>query len=273
MPKKKTNKGNSASKKKEAPAPIPFPRGFRDRRTAVEKAQDVIYDGWDVDMPDPVAVAKKALSISPDCADAYNLLADAAESLEQITELYRQGVAAGERALGKAFKGYVGHFWGFLETRPYMRARAGLAQCLWELGKCDEAIAHYQDMLHLNPNDNQGIRDLLMACLLKTSRLEEAEALHKQYKDDCMATWAYSRALIDFRKGGDSAKARKSLTKALETNKFVPAYLTGKKKLPTEMPEYYGFGDDNEAVLYAEGNIESWKMTPGALEWLAATAK
>ena len=34
-------------------------------------------------------------------------------------------------ALGpRGFKQYAGHFWGFLETRPYMRARAGLAGTL-----------------------------------------------------------------------------------------------------------------------------------------------
>lgn len=33
-----------------------------------------------------------------------------------------------------------GHFWGILETRFYMRARAGLAEALWELGERDAAI-------------------------------------------------------------------------------------------------------------------------------------
>ncbi len=35
--------------------------------------------------------------MSADCADAYNLLAEVADSLEKRTELYRQGVAAGEQ--------------------------------------------------------------------------------------------------------------------------------------------------------------------------------
>src|SRR2546421_12928373 len=48
-----------------------------------------------------------------------------------------------------------GHFWGFLETRPYMRARAGLASTLLQLGDIDSALAHYRDMLKLIPNDNQ----------------------------------------------------------------------------------------------------------------------
>ena len=56
---------------------------------------------------------------------------------------------AGELALGpKGFKEYAGHFWGFLETRPYMRARAGLAGTLLKLGDEDAAIRHYRDHQH-----------------------------------------------------------------------------------------------------------------------------
>lgn len=289
MAKKKKNKIDGRGKKnrrtESAPENIPpmqsmekilanIGGGFRRKRSAVDEAQSVIYDAWESGMTNPVATAEKALSISPDCADAYNLLADFAGTLESRTAIYRGGVAAGERALGeKAFKDDVGYFWGLLETRPYMRARAGLAQCLWELGKRDEAISHYQDMLRLNPGDNQGIRYLLMGCLIQANRDTEAEALYRQYEDEGMANWAYSRALLDFRKGGDCEKSRKSLAEAIETNKFVPAYLTGKKKLPKKMPGYYGIGDDNEAVIYADENIESWKMTPGVREWLAANAR
>jgi tetratricopeptide (TPR) repeat protein len=42
-----------------------------------------------------------------------------------------------------------------------------------KLGDEDAAIRHYRDMLKLNPNDNQGIRYVLAACLLR--RGEEAE--------------------------------------------------------------------------------------------------
>ena len=59
-------------------------------------------------MPDPIshnriALAEWALAISPDCPDAYNLLAEeTARSLEETTDLYRKGMEAGERALGPA---------------------------------------------------------------------------------------------------------------------------------------------------------------------------
>lgn len=243
---------------------------------AVAEAQQLMYDAWEAPTRQrAVALAKKALSISPDCADAYNFLAEqTAKSVEEAIDLYAKGVQAGERAIGKqAFKEDVGHFWGLLETRPYMRARAALAECLWAGGRHDEAVAHYQDLLRLNPNDNQGIRYLLMPCLIEMSCDKDAEKLFKQFDDDGMATWMYSRVLLDFRKHGDSSKADASLKAALAENKFVPSYLLGRKKMPRVLPDHYGFGDDSEAVIYVHGNKAAWHSTPGSLEWLAAKLK
>jgi tetratricopeptide (TPR) repeat protein len=247
-----------------------------DEETPLRKARDIMYDAWEVSDPKRrVALARKALEISPDCADAYVLLAEeTARSLPESLNFYRQGVEAGERALGKdAFEEDVGHSWGVLETRPYMRARAGLAECLWATGDHEEAIEHYKAMLRLNPNDNQGIRDLLMPRLIERGKDEEAEALFREYEDDGMAAWMYSRALLDFRNMGDSEISRKSLTAAVKKNKHIPAYLRGLKKMPQSLPEYYSPGDESEAIFYAKENLEAWKITPGALDWLLDQTK
>ena len=242
----------------------------------VDEAQQIMYEAWEAPTRErAVALAKKALSVSAGCADAYNLLAEeSATTLDEVIELYRKGVEAGERALGKeTFEQDVGYFWGLLETRPYMRARAGLAQSLWAAGKREEAVGHYRELLRLNPNDNQGIRDSLMPCLIELGRDQDAEKLFKAYKDDGMAVWLYSRALLDFRKYGDSPVAGKSLAGAMKENRHVPAYLLGRKKMPKRLPAYHGFGDENEAIVYAESCAAAWKATPGALAWLAARTK
>ena len=141
--------------------------GGRQAKDATAEAQDVMYDAWEqTDRRARVALAHKALAISPLCADAYVLLAEEdAKSAAEALAYYRKGVEAGEQALGpKGFRQCAGHFWGFLETRPYMRARAGLAATLNAVGKIDAAIGHYRDMLKLNPGDNQGIRYVLASC-------------------------------------------------------------------------------------------------------------
>lgn len=243
--------------------------------TPLEEAQDLMYKAWDSSGKQRVKLARQALEICADCADAYVLLAEeSATSLEQARDLYQQGVKAGERALGRqAFEEDVGHFWGILETRPYMRARAGLAECLWLLGERRKAIEHYTDLLRLNPGDNQGIRYVLINCLLIEGDDEAMEKLVDEYQRDSSAMWLYSRALWTFRREGASSKAKRLLKKSLERNPYVPLYLLGIKKITQDSPAFIGIGDESEAVAYAYDAVEIWLKTPGALEWLISSVK
>jgi tetratricopeptide (TPR) repeat protein len=148
-------------------------------QAALEQAQDLIYDAWEAKTAKArLAIARKALALSPLCADAHVLLAEHAKSgSDEQLELWRRGVESGELALGDEFEALAGQFWGFLETRPYMRARFGLARALWIRGANDEAIDHLRDMLRLNPNDNQGIRYVLAAYLVEAERDDDLGVL------------------------------------------------------------------------------------------------
>ncbi len=279
MPKKP-----SANRKKGGAATVPLP----DRRVLetllaalggnagssdVEAAQEIMWDAWDSDdRRRRMALAKKALKISPLCADAYVLLAqEAARNADEALQLYRQGVEAGEKALGKtAFRDDVGHFWGILETRPYMRARQGLAQSLWESGAREEAVTHYRDMLRLNPNDNQGIRYILLDCFLTLGRDGDADELLRRYKNDGAAAWAWSAALALFRREGDCSASRKALARAVRSNNHVSAYLLGRKKLPHNLPTFISMGGEDEAVAYVHDSAPAWAATPNALKWVGA---
>jgi hypothetical protein len=37
------------------------------------------------------------------------------------------------------------------------------------------------------------------------------------------------------------------------------------------MPDYIGLGDENEAIDYAVGAMQSWTRASGALDWLATS--
>lgn len=243
----------------------------RQDEAALERAQELIYDAWEAaTVKRRAALARQAIEISPNCADAYVLLAGQAKrGTDEELELWRQGVAAGEAALGKAaFKELAGEFWGFLETRPYMRARLGLALALWRRGARDEAVTHLRDMLRLNPNDNQGNRYILTAYLMELGRDPEAAKLLKDYRDDASAAWTFTAALLAFRRECDTAKSRKLLAEAIESNAFVPRYLLGARKMPKRLPDYMGMGDEAEAVHFVDAFGRGWNDTPGALEWL-----
>ncbi|MGA2616370.1 MAG: hypothetical protein ABSF26_02095 [Thermoguttaceae bacterium] len=246
--------------------------GEKGAETPLDRAQEVMYQAFEASGAEQVRLARKALEISPDCADAYVLLAEHARTVEEARKHYEQGVAAGERALGKqAFEEHAGEFWGFLETRPYMRAREGLAQCLSEAGRREEAAGHYQEMLRLNPNDNQGVRYCLATLLLDLDRDQDLRRLLAEYVNDPSAMWTYTKALFAFREGGESHPANKLLAQATKANKHVPAYLLGHKQLPTDLPPYVTRGGEDEAVSYAVGNRRAWLNAPGAISWLRKT--
>jgi len=184
-----------------------------------------------------------------------------------------EAVAAAERIIGPGMlRDAHGHFWGVPETRPYMRARAALAQFLWETGERDAAIDHYNALLELNSNDNQGMRYILTGWLLEEGRDEDLDRLVKRFPDDVAATWQYDRALHFFRQEGPGKKAQKALRDALKQNPFVPDYLLGEKKLPRSLPALIDMGDENEAIDYADRAIPNWEKTPYALDWLRENA-
>jgi tetratricopeptide (TPR) repeat protein len=239
---------------------------------ALYEAQQLIYDAWqETSHKKRIALAKKALALSPHCADAYVMLAEDAALVDEQIALYRQGVEAGEKSIGpQAFGDDVGRFWGLLETRPYMRARHKLAMALWDKGEHDEAITHYTEMLRLNPADNQGIRYLLVNCLLADCRHEEAGRLLDTYPSDGAADWMWSRALLTFRLKGENAESHKALAQALKTNAHVRDYLLGRRKMPRQLPEYISWGGQDEAVAYVHGAAETWAATPKAFAWLAS---
>jgi tetratricopeptide (TPR) repeat protein len=234
------------------------------------RAEDLVYEAWEAAGERRVALAREALALWPDCADAYVLLAQAASSLEGARELLERGVAAGERALGRrVFREEVGDFWLIFETRPYMRARAALAVTLWRLGRREEAVEHQRELLRLNPRDNQMLRYRHAHWLLELEVYNELEALFAVYAEDRVPGFVYAKGLAAFRcRGGDDAGARRLRAEARELNPHIPVYLTGRKKLPVPRPAYTVFGEESEAVDYAAGGGELWASVPGALAWL-----
>jgi len=53
--------------------------------------------------------------------------------------------------------------WGFLENRHLMRALEFYAGLCWAAGDCEEALKIYRQLLHINPEDNQGVRYTILA--------------------------------------------------------------------------------------------------------------
>ncbi len=233
------------------------------------RSQDLVLQAYDETPAKGKKLIKQALELDPDNADAYNYLASGETNVDKALALYKQAVEAGERALGEEFmKENKGHFWGLIETRPYMRAKAGVADCLYAKNRVNATIEVYREMIELNPNDNQGVRYLLATILLSKKDLSDYESFVKKYEGEDSALWHYNNALYHFKKMGKSAKSDGELMKAYKFNPYVMEFMWGLKELPEEMPQYIGRGDENEAVAYIFDAIHTWGKTDGALNWM-----
>lgn len=239
--------------------------------SSLEAAQELMAEAWQTSPMRAEELAREALEISEDCVDAYLLLGQLEDDPQEALEWHRRAVDAATRALGPdAFTEMAGGFWGFLETRPYMRAVESLALCLLSLGRDKEAMDRLRDMLRLNPWDNQGARHALLPLLIVHDLDQEAETLFERYGEAPFANWAYARVLLDLRRDGTAgASARESLELALERNPYVPLYLLGERELPTTMPGPSDIGSPEEAMWYVVNDGPAWKASPGAMEWLA----
>ena len=250
------------------------PRRPRRGSDPTAEAQHVIYDAWEQRTKRArLAFARKALRLSPLCADAFVILAEeAAGSEEERRDVFARGVAAGELALGpEVFEASAGSFWGVLDTRPYMRARAGLADALLRLGDREGAVAHWRAMLKLNSNDNQGVRHLLAAELLRRGDMPALKRLLAAYKDEWSVVWLYTRALLAFREDqGGTADTAILVADAAQANPHVPGILSGAEPPVASRDGYVTLGGADEATWYVEEHGPAWHATPGAVAWLAA---
>lgn len=242
----------------------------KEKAKRLNKAQNLMYEAWEAaSKKERIKLAKKALNISPLCSDAYLLLAsETTKSLEKSRDIIEMAVRAAEEAIGRNdFEEYRGMFWMVTETRPYMRARFELADVFWNLGEKRQAIDHLKDMLILNPNDNQGVRYILINWLIDAGNDIEIGALLKEYGDEPSANMQYSTALYFFKKELID-KANLTIKEAIKENPHVPSFLLGKKEMPGYLPPYYGIGDESEAISYVWIAFEVWHSTKGAIEWL-----
>jgi tetratricopeptide (TPR) repeat protein len=245
-------------------------------KTPQERAQDICYQAKSARGRRIVQLAKQALEIDPDCCDALWILADRLSADQSKMPLLTKAAEAAERQLGpEFFKANAGHFWGVIETRPYMRAMADLALEYLENDQAEQSIKILKKLLELNPGDNQGNRYMLAEAFLAANRLDELdELLNKSpYHGECSPEWEYTRTLLMYRRCGDTPPARIQLAKAISQNPLVAQILT--RGLPEDP-----YGSDflppeiQEAADVAESISTSWEEAEGALEWLkSATSK
>ena len=108
--------------------------------------------------------------------------------------------------------------WAMLENRPFLRACHGLGLEYVERGEIEKALEMFNNILAVNPNDNQGARALVIDCYLCLNRPSDVLAVCDQYPGDGLEQVIYGRALALFQLGR-RAEAEEALNDAIE---FLP---------------------------------------------------
>ncbi|MBN1817850.1 MAG: hypothetical protein JW828_10850 [Sedimentisphaerales bacterium] len=103
------------------------------------------------------------------CLDAHSHLGNFVfdRHPEDAIRHYEVGRCIGELSLGDDFISVLP--WGLVDNRPFLRCMHGYGLCLWRLGRFDEVEQIFQQMLWLNPSDNQGVRFLIDEVKTKTA--------------------------------------------------------------------------------------------------------
>lgn len=276
-------KKKDESPPQEMPPFHTFERAFRhmDEEPRVDilrsQAQELVYDAWEApDQRTALRLAREAALLDPRCVDAHFIIAEAESRTDtEFVERLKRIVEIGAWDLGQEFfRKHRGHFWDMFESRPYMRVRAELAHTLMELGRVDEAIKHYEAMLILNPNDNQALRYFLLNCYLLADRPAGAGKLLRKYKGETKrsAILAWGLVLERFL-SEDPEGLRQALQAARRINPHVERYLSGKRKMPRDVPDYYTPGKESEAIVCVDILAPAWRQHPTAVSWLKQLPK
>ncbi|MFK8058429.1 MAG: hypothetical protein AB8F78_20050 [Saprospiraceae bacterium] len=195
---------------------------------------------------------QRALELHPKHIATRLLLLEQRHPAEQMVEL-PELLKDAEQELGTKFKDMKGAFWGFHETRPYMRVRDAYAHMLYANERTALAISHWREMLVLNPNDNQGVRYSLAAAYLLEEDLKAFQQLYASYIDETSGHWAWYRVFYGVL--GEEVEVRLDplLKDAQEKNLHVMSLLKVGEYPEEELPESYRLGSEAEALSIMDG--------------------
>ena len=206
----------------------------------------------------------RAIERCPNEPDAYVVWARLYERQPQLAlAIVETGIAATrerEPDLPDGVSPWADHLF-----RDVLRLHFIRAEMLRSLGRLDEALDEYEYLLDFDPEDGIGARLYYVPALLLAGRYRDAQrALGDVSGDELFAAPIWNAALTAVALGDDGAD--ELLRKALEANPHIPRYLLS-RYLPAP-PPYYSPGDEDEAIIYADGAQPAWRAVPGALDRL-----
>ncbi len=239
----------------------------------VYELDDLMFDAIDLLEIENYVAAKDILhSIIdkfPEHIDARHHLAICLQEqgeLQVAFDVLKEAVEIGMNCLPKSLAlDEIVLDWGWLENRPFLRAYEALGIELYEQEKQKEAIQVFNNLLNLNPSDNQGVRALAIKSYFDLKQPTEVLKICERYPGDALADTYYGRLLAQIQLN-DKNKIEKNLQKAI---KFLPAIAEELvKPYHSEFDDLVDEFDEEkaEAMEYWENYGIYWETTGGAID-------
>lgn len=187
---------------------------------------------------------------------------------KEALKLWNEAVDIGKKCFPENFSiGTSRLEWNWLENRPFLRAYHGLGLAHYKRGETEKSLPIFKELISLNPNDNQGIRGLVIETSLALSKPEGVLEVCELYPDDGMSDTLYGRPLVLFQLGKEE-EAGKAIREAITYLPLVAKELTKKnhRRPKGMMDEYVTAGGDDEAFEYWKTYGRFWKETEGAID-------
>jgi len=222
-------------------------------------------------------IYKEVIKEYPEFIDAYHHLGllYEEEGRERLAfENWLKGYQIGKKTLPSDFtRGRNLLRWANLENRPFLRCTHALGLCFFDAGNLIKGIELFEFIISVNPNDNQGLRAVLVEGYLKTGNYVAVLDLCDRYRGDITVDLTYGEPFALF-KMGNKEKATPLLKRAIRLSPKVAKELLKKRHIPpkTLFPDRYTVGGDDEAYYYWERSGILWKE-PKMEKWLAQSTQ
>lgn len=211
--------------------------------------------------------------------DAYDRLAFILSygylKLDESIELLQRGLLRSKELFPEGFVlGKSDLPWTVMENRPFLRMYGSLGLGFMKRGEMESARKIFEDILGMNPDDNQGLREVLCSCYFEAGDAQSVLELCNKYADDTTPAILFGRVLAQF-KAGRMDKAEKALREAARYGGNVALEIMAKKhrKFKETGIGYVECGSKKEASLYWNDFGRYWDETSGAVEFVKSQAR
>jgi len=181
-------------------------------------------------------------------------------------------VYLGKSSLPEKFNQKKNHLiWVHYENRPFLRACHSLGLEYQEIGWYRDALELFHFILDVNPDDNQGVRELVIECYLGLCEYSNLISFFDKNDDSAMTGMVISHALALIG-NGELEEANKVITSTWQYYKLIWKELLKKRHTKPSVPSFLeGYASTNGsdmAYIYWKRCGKYWEQVDGALDLL-----